>query len=95
VVPPPPGEDEPPEARPPGADNSTPSTEPGSALPNAAPGEATTVATEVDSRYQGFGVVVLKLAFVVLMGLALCVAATGIIIAVALGFKGISGRAQH
>ncbi|HEX3596360.1 MAG TPA: hypothetical protein VHU80_14720 [Polyangiaceae bacterium] len=53
------------------------------------------VATRLDSSYQGLSVVVLKVAFVALLGLALCVAATGIIIAVALGLNGFSSRPQH
>jgi hypothetical protein len=57
---------------------------------------ASEVATEINADYEGFGVVVLKFAFVALMGLAVCMAATGVIIAVALGFRGISSRShQH
>ena len=41
------------------------------------------------------GLFVLKIAFVVFIGLALCVAATGVIIAIALAFTGMSGRPQH
>jgi hypothetical protein len=39
--------------------------------------------------------VILKIAFVALLGLSLCVAATGLIIAVAFGLKGASGRSQR
>jgi hypothetical protein len=38
---------------------------------------------------------ILKIAFVALLGISLCVAATGIIIAVAFGLKGASGRSQR
>jgi hypothetical protein len=91
----------PPSAPPPSPGNSDFA---GTTTSNAAPATTTddgtgvpasAVVAKLDADYTGFGVIVLKLAFVALLGLAVCVAATGIVIAVALGFKGLSGRTQH